>query len=550
MIFAISCNKSIMEPEQTLQLQPQTNGLKAGIIGTIFVSPTGSNSNAGTELKPFQTLAYAASVAKAGDVVVFENGIYTGTPGNFLAVLPQSGTSSAYITFIARNKGGAILDGKNNSAIAAFSISGSYINISGFEIKGMLGVGIEARNGASHLNFSDLNIHDIGRGAFQNDDGRTAFTLGNGSYMIIERCLIHTIGAYAPGENGCTYSAGWTGYQTLDHGIYIAGTNYLTIKNNVFYDCKSGFAIQFYCGSGYPSSNVQIINNTFENGNPWQNAGHIILWNSVSNSLIANNIFKDQYSYAINIYQGSYSYSNVTITKNITSGGNGITITGSASGVTTTGNYDSKDPLFTNEAAHDYSLQSNSPAAITGYNTSLTTDYLNNARTTIDIGAFATNSTAPTPTLTPTPTPKVYYNTQTSSTATKNSCGTGYTGSTLTYTVSANKYSSTISQADADTKAAADITSNTQTYANTNGTCTVIPSTTYSNIQMSATTAKNSCGSGYIGSNVTYTVSAGKYISTVSQADADAKASSDLSANKQSYANMNGTCTLIKRWRH
>jgi len=144
----------------------------------------------------------------------------------------------------------------------------------------------------------------------------------------------------------------------------------------------------------------------------------------------------------------------------------------------------------------------------------------------------------------------VYYNTQISATATKNSCGTGYTGSTVTYTILANKYSSTVSQSDADNKALADLTSNKQSYANTNGTCTAIPATVYYNTKVSATATKNSCGTGYIGSRVTYTVSAGKYTSTISQADANAKASSDLSTNTQSYANLNGTCTRIKWWRH
>ena len=471
MFLTLSCNESVIDESTLTQKQSVTDKLKSATIGTTYyVSTTGSNSNPGSETLPLLTAAYAASKVNPGDIVIFENGIYTGTPGNFFATLTRSGTSSAYITFKARNKGRAILDGQNNLALAGFSIGGSYINISGFEIKGMLGVGIEVRNGASYLNFSDLNIHDIGRGAFQNDDGRTAFTLGTGGSIVIERCIIHTIGAYAPGEYGCTYSNDWTGYQTLDHGIYIAGTNHLTIKNNVFYDCKSGFAIQFYCGTGNPSSYVDIINNTFVNGNPYQKAGHIILWNSLSNSLIANNIFKNHLSYAINVYQGSYNYSNVTITKNITSGGNGIISVGTATGVSIINNLNSTDPLFTNEIMHDYSLKSNSPAVNAGYNIGLTTDILNNTKTTIDIGAYGSLSSisSPAPSLT------TYYNSQKSVSTPKNDCGSGYIGSTVTYIVEANKYSSTISQDDADNKALVDLEDHKQTYANTNGTCSAI----------------------------------------------------------------------------
>ncbi len=54
---------------------------------------------------------------------------------------------------------------------------------------------------------------------------------------------------------------------------------------------------------------------------------------------------------------------------------------------------------------------------------------------------------------------------------------------------------------------------------------------------------RNNCGSGFTGSSVTYTVPASVYTSTVSQADADAKALADALLNGQSYANINGTCT-------
>jgi len=67
-----------------------------------------------------------------------------------------------------------------------------------------------------------------------------------------------------------------------------------------------------------------------------------------------------------------------------------------------------------------------------------------------------------------------YYNVSASGTATKNNCGTGYTGTTVTYTVAANTYSSTLNQLTADNLATADVTANKQTYANTNGTCTLI----------------------------------------------------------------------------
>lgn len=54
----------------------------------------------------------------------------------------------------------------------------------------------------------------------------------------------------------------------------------------------------------------------------------------------------------------------------------------------------------------------------------------------------------------------------------KNNCGTDYIGSSVTYTVPVQAYSSTISQEEANNKALADIAANGQDYANAHGTCT------------------------------------------------------------------------------
>jgi YD repeat-containing protein len=67
-----------------------------------------------------------------------------------------------------------------------------------------------------------------------------------------------------------------------------------------------------------------------------------------------------------------------------------------------------------------------------------------------------------------------YYNTSQSNSFTRNNCGVGYVGSTVSYTVSASVYSSSISQVDANKKALNDIVANGQNYANTVGTCTVV----------------------------------------------------------------------------
>ena len=119
------------------------------------------------------------------------------------------------------------------------------------------------------------------------------------------------------------------------------------------------------------------------------------------------------------------------------------------------------------------------------------------------------------------------------------------TGSTVTYTVAAKKYSSTVSQADADSKAVTDLSANKQAYANANGTCNAVQTKVYYNVQVFGTATKNDCGTSYTGSTVTFTVPANKFSSTVSQNDADNLAITYLNNNKQAYANSNGTCTSL-----
>ncbi|HVU57721.1 MAG TPA: DUF5977 domain-containing protein, partial [Puia sp.] len=65
-----------------------------------------------------------------------------------------------------------------------------------------------------------------------------------------------------------------------------------------------------------------------------------------------------------------------------------------------------------------------------------------------------------------------FYNVTKSGTFTRNNCGAGYTGGTAIYTVAANKYTSLVSQAAADSLAQNDVNTNGQAYANSNGTCT------------------------------------------------------------------------------
>ena len=57
---------------------------------------------------------------------------------------------------------------------------------------------------------------------------------------------------------------------------------------------------------------------------------------------------------------------------------------------------------------------------------------------------------------------------------TRNNCSSGYIGSTVTYTIAAGRFTSMVSQADANSQATTALGSEGQAYANTNGTCTAV----------------------------------------------------------------------------
>jgi hypothetical protein len=89
----------------------------------------------------------------------------------------------------------------------------------------------------------------------------------------------------------------------------------------------------------------------------------------------------------------------------------------------------------------------------------------------------------------------IYYNVEKSGNFTRNNCSSGYTGSTVTYTVTDSTYSSDISQAYADSLAQADVNANGQSYANLHGTCTyVCDSTTCSGVNKKC--INNNCETG------------------------------------------------------
>jgi hypothetical protein len=138
----------------------------------------------------------------------------------------------------------------------------------------------------------------------------------------------------------------------------------------------------------------------------------------------------------------------------------------------------------------------------------------------------------------------VYRNKRQSALFTKEGCNPETEkGEELEYVVEAGKYTSIISQSDADDKAMKDIEQNGQNWVNEHGRCITI---LWYNVKKSKSFRKNDCDPDTEeGSLVTMTIEAGQFSSTISQEDADRKAEAELDAKGQDYANSHGTCNTI-----
>ncbi|KFF10059.1 hypothetical protein B0A62_13750 [Flavobacterium hydatis] len=121
-----------------------------------------------------------------------------------------------------------------------------------------------------------------------------------------------------------------------------------------------------------------------------------------------------------------------------------------------------------------------------------------------------------------------YKNAEKSAFFTKNNCKIGIMADPTRYTVPARKYSSQISQAEADKLAQADIDKNGQAYANANGSCI------YKSNELSGYL---NMFSEYLGMvKVAYLVPAGEFSSAISQDDADNQAQEGLSQCWQEFS--------------
>ncbi|MGH9755743.1 MAG: right-handed parallel beta-helix repeat-containing protein, partial [Blastocatellia bacterium] len=350
----------------------------ASAAATFYVSTIGSDSNPGSETKPFRTIQRAANIVNPGDTVIVENGIYMYSGGSAscfgktIVCISRGGASGQLVTFKSRNKWGAKLDGQNGAAANgfAFGSGANYVRIQNFEIARLANAsggasGIEIYNGGSFSEILGNRIHNIGRVCTGTNNGQNGIYIERNN-VLVDGNFIHDNGRFKPGQNGCNPpNLNWRNH---DHGIYHSAGDDVTIRNNVIYNIQQGWSIQVY---PYSRKRLNILNNTFAYSNLHPGKlGAIIIWGGMtfSDSNITNNIFYQVNTTAIWVGGGSPSLSNLRINNNIVSNG---TILKAESGVNTGGitlsnNRQHVNPGLVNPGASDFHLQANSVAIDTG----------------------------------------------------------------------------------------------------------------------------------------------------------------------------------------
>jgi len=286
-----------------------------------YVSPSGSDTNAGSQAAPFATLQKANNTASAGDTIWMRGGTYNCTSQ---ITLSKSGTSDTKRTKIWAYAGEVpVLDFSSYSLASstsdkpAITVSGSWMHLKGLEI-GPAKVGssgshsyslLRTSTSASNNTFELLNIHHgFGPGLFINT--------GSGGNLILN-CDSHDNydkdGSQGDGENGDGFGVHYqaSGPSTIIRGCrawWNSDDGYDFISQEVPVTIENSYAF----GGGYINAGAGTAGNGngFKVGSSKTGIRHIVrnnvAWGNRASGFYAN------HSAGGNTWDNNTSYDNGT----------------------------------------------------------------------------------------------------------------------------------------------------------------------------------------------------------------------------------------------
>src|SRR6266478_7870835 len=279
-----------------------------------YVSPNGSDRNAGSVKRPWATIDYAAMWLLPGDTVHVRPGVYSGR-----IATAASGVADARITYISEQKWEAHIIGDVVDR-SAWDNRGNYVDIIGFDVSGIGRTGLY--NEGSHVRFIANHVHDIG---------------------WINASLCATSGSQV-------------------HGIYHANRGGYILNNLVYHNRAYGIHLW------HAAFEVAISGNTvFNNGSSGLvvGAGDAPKGNRADSCLVSNNIFayNARYGFVESGNTGTYNryIKNLTYENKL-----GSFQLQNGNLATDTIDLDPKFVNYTGDSNGDYHLRVGSPALHSG----------------------------------------------------------------------------------------------------------------------------------------------------------------------------------------
>lgn len=352
------------------------------MANSLYVSPTGSDSNNGSQEAPFRSIVAASKSAQPGTVVHVASGNYS---GGFTTA--SSGNAGAHISYVSDTPGGARIVGAGGGSDVAWQNKGDYVDIKGFEIDGSGGQANSWRLGfygtGSHQSFVGNTVHDI-----LTDPGAFAQASNGGAAIEMDR---YNGGVDGLVDSNLVYNIGPAGKTSSTvQGIYMTESG--TVSNNIVHSIV-GVGVHLWHGADH----INIVNNTINDARD----GGVLVGSGDSGAtatsgdyvMVANNIITNSV-YGIS-EQGTTGVHN-TYANNLVHGNtsadfrlqHGLTATGTVTA----------DPKLVNPDGNDYHLQAGSPAIGAALASATpSTDFSGGTRSTsqgLDLGALETGSSA------------------------------------------------------------------------------------------------------------------------------------------------------------
>ncbi len=162
---------------------------------TYYVSPTGNNTNPGTQAKPLKTIQTALDKSHSGDTIILENGTYTGAGDVDLAV------GNTTVTIESLNGAASTIiecAGSTNTNHAAFAFSSCGTASAPVVLQGLTIKDAYTQNSAVSLSASDLSLSSV---EFINNNGGALLLDSKSVASAISCSFTSNVGEYGGAAN-------------------------------------------------------------------------------------------------------------------------------------------------------------------------------------------------------------------------------------------------------------------------------------------------------------------------------------------------------------